>query len=720
MKEQLISPLYSDSFDRANGALGNTDGAGHTVAYPFTSGGSGEAWTEFTGTWVILSAVAKASALAASKALAGFAPAGNNVIIRSKVTHDAGFAGVFVRRADDNNYIWCATDGAKLKLVKRVGGSDTVLFNNDITYVAGAVLEVKCNMTTFTITYNGAQIDTPQIIGDAGLQSGAGVGLYTTELANTFDNTYIYINPVTIAIAGSNSVNIEVPASFTTGLVCSDLVGAEDWRRYEKLLMFIKSDKGMAAGELQLLIDDSALCGSPIKVVDFPALAAGVTYGFRPLSTRQIDMEFDLSATTGADTVRSVGINLTIDPAQDVELYIRFDWLVPDVEMIPVGDSSDPITGLERYGDPETLWVMKQGSVWEVNNDIPVAIPLREMQAVKNSDNGRAHLVHDVYLYFSLLHGIERYFRQNVDDVGPNRDAGLPSNRQGIISHMVGYPGKIFAAIDGGASNYSSVLCYDGVGWHEVYRAPRVGLRIRRLHVQALPGDAQDRLWISQGSDVLWVPLPSTSFNPYYDTNYRYTHEAAITTAWFYCGLRDIVKMFKSVKLFTENLGANASIDLYYRTDNNTAWTKVATSFTLSPVQEIALSATNNVTGKRIQFRLVLKTISTSVTPKVVAMVLEVLERTPLKWQYTFQFNLADGLLELGERDPEDSTIRVENLVDILDGWLENLTSLTMRSVFSPYDSKTVMLETVSTEPSRVITDEQQEQHIAQATAIEI
>ncbi len=49
----LPSPVVSDSFDRANGALGTTDGAGHAESTGLGSGGSGLTWTG--STWSISS-----------------------------------------------------------------------------------------------------------------------------------------------------------------------------------------------------------------------------------------------------------------------------------------------------------------------------------------------------------------------------------------------------------------------------------------------------------------------------------------------------------------------------------------------------------------------------------------------------------------------------------------------------------------------------------------
>jgi hypothetical protein len=100
--------------------------------------------------------------------------------------------------------------------------------------------------------------------------------------------------------------------------------------------------------------------------------------------------------------------------------------------------------------------------------------------------NGKARMVHNVYLYFNLGYGLERYYNSSLDDVGPNRDEGLPDGRQGVVSCMVAYPGRFFAGIDADAG-ISSVLCHNGTGWHEVYRAPTAGQRITAMAFQVSP-----------------------------------------------------------------------------------------------------------------------------------------------------------------------------------------------------------------------------------------
>jgi hypothetical protein len=422
-----------------------------------------------------------------------------------------------------------------------------------------------------------------------------------------------------------------------------------------------------------------------------------------------------------------------------------------------IGEGRERITGLGRYGEPERLWVFKTGSVYEVEGNPPFdvlvnPIPLREMHNVETLLNGRAHTVNGVYLFFNLLDGLERYYKSNLDDVGPNRDEGLPDDRKGVIVDLVSYPGRLYAALDGGTNNYSSILCYNQSGWHEIYRAPEKGKRIRNLYLQATqPLSKVERLWFTEGSDIVWLPI---SLRPYYDDDYRYTHETIVETGWFNMGFVDIPKFFKSIKLLTEGYESRAvsvsnldntnyvnlkGIYIDYQTDTaaptgrytdtgwtanwypaNTqwTWTPLSTMITTSPFQEVNLSSSDNVSGKRIKYRLRIQTPISNMSAKVRAFVVKALLRVPVKWGYRVVFRVSDWDKTL-EGQVEDSYQKAETKISQLDTWAASATPLTMRSVWSGWDNIKVMIDPASLRPY-VLKPGDAEGHVLQATLIEV
>ena len=393
---------------------------------------------------------------------------------------------------------------------------------------------------------------------------------------------------------------------------------------------------------------------------------------------------------------------------------------------IVVGNTNTRITGLDKYGSPEVLWVLKEDSQWAVQNDIPDQIPLREMASVQSSKNGKGHLVHGVYLYFSLLHSLERYFRNNLDDVGPSLDFGLPADRQGPIVDMVGYPGVFFNAVDGDTSNYSSILLTSGSrDWHELYRAHQTGQRIRNLYFQVIPGSTVDRLWFSQGTDILWLPFPSDTLDPFRDSNYLFTHEGHLITSWMYADLQDVQKLFKSMKVFAENVTTAAQvIQCDYQTDGATetgTWNNLNGAFDNVPVEEVDLVAnqvTSAVTGRRVRFRFRFETNSNTSTPRMKATVAEMLGKVDQKYAYSFAFRAEDFADDLLLQTPSGD--RVETLVTQLETWAGAPTPLTFRNLHSPFDSKTVTLTSLELDPISVDPGAQLEKLRGSMTLVEI
>ena len=137
------------------------------------------------------------------------------------------------------------------------------------------------------------------------------------------------------------------------------------------------------------------------------------------------------------------------------------------------------------------------------------------------------------------------------------------------------------------------------------------------------------------------------------------------------------------------------------------------------PVEEIDLTSANSVTARRLRYRLIVRTNSNTVSPKIKAVVLETLARITTKFQYACTYRAQDEDIGLEGDDVTEYT-RVETLLTQLDTWANSPTVLTMRSVYSPFDSKNVLLDPSSLQPFTLIADDQTEVHIGQLSLTEI
>ena len=424
-----------------------------------------------------------------------------------------------------------------------------------------------------------------------------------------------------------------------------------------------------------------------------------------------------------ASAVKSVGFRVDSNQGafildiKDVKLVqSNVDWLQASLP------ASHRINGMEAYSgnvdDPiENPWIFTEAGVYELqtqNDGQVVAIPLRELSSLQSSENGLGHTVNGTYLYFNIGEKIQRYFNRTLDDIGPDRDEGLPAARQGIPMSMTSYPGRVYAGIDANTGN-SSVLNLRGSAWSETYRAPKTGTRIRNVYVQAIPGTNVDRLWISKGADVLWVPI---SLNPYNDADFTYMHEGYLTTSWIYAGMMDVEKLWKSLKVFAEDVSSNRYIVVDYQTNTSSTWTEIGT-FDTAPVEEIDIASTLPQ-AKRIRYRLRFYTNDVSESPRLKAIVTEGVAFVPTKNQYSWTFAIKKTTENINLKGEWDDSLTSVEQYDKLLSWANAGTPLTLEHHSTLYAGKTVFIDPISVSPLEVVDNIGKENHVAQLTCIEV
>lgn len=364
------------------------------------------------------------------------------------------------------------------------------------------------------------------------------------------------------------------------------------------------------------------------------------------------------------------------------------------------------ITGTAVYPDEngtEAVWVFKEDLPYIVPaTGNPYPLNLEEMKTVRSDKNGRCPLVHNVYLYFPLGYGLQRYYNGQIDDVGPNQGEGLPTERRGAINYMVGYPGKFFVSIEAESDGYASIL--ESGGWHERYRAPK-GQRIYSMAFQVVPGDTPDRLWIYQGNDLIYLPFPSDTVNELEDSSYQFAPEFSIILSRMHAGLFDVQKLVRKLKLQTENLEVDETtgdpicwFELDYRINNDAEWIRVDTIFNSSPTQEIDFLTQYGISGKRLQLRLRGYTTDNKKTPVLLAIIINAVLRSDVKYMYgPFNVRVMDNEPTL---DPETMDIyNASEKLEALENWADASTDsmLLVNSISSLLDGKLVFINTPNT-----------------------
>jgi len=183
-----ITPLASDNFTAANGALGNTRGGGSEEA-----GGSGLAWTSQLGTHAIATNKATCSALDGGTGLGVATVNASNadVMIECIITRAAGNMGLVLRWTDASNYIVAFYDGTNWTINEIVSGTpNTILAATAATYGATKRTVISLNGTKIRLHYGDALVGSEAT---TVITTGNNHGLYTSNTGATFDNFVVWL-----------------------------------------------------------------------------------------------------------------------------------------------------------------------------------------------------------------------------------------------------------------------------------------------------------------------------------------------------------------------------------------------------------------------------------------------------------------------------------------------------------------------------------------------
>jgi hypothetical protein len=374
---------------------------------------------------------------------------------------------------------------------------------------------------------------------------------------------------------------------------------------------------------------------------------------------------------------------------------------------IQVGDKVDKARKLVQYIDPtygcKVLWVIKKGSVWAVKSDVPDMIQLPEMQTVASENTGRAVMVHNLFMYWTMFQGgIERFYQDVVDDIGPNKDRGFEVTRRGTVWDMEGYPGRFFAAINGGTDKYSCIVMYNGNGYHETYRSDEIGQQIKSLHIEVIPGGEPNRMWFTENNTIKWLPLPSESIDPLDDPEFPYTHEGHVISSRMHAGMMDINKLYDSLKIMADKLEEGVCwIEVDYKVDDeDAAWMPFPVPFARSPSEELNFVSTgeDGITGKYLLIRLRFNTSDVNKTPEMRASLVNSLSKVPTKFGFVVQVLLASRSKDL-RGEPDDYYEDGLKKLDDLDELAESLNALEMSCILRPFHNKRVTIDAPALRP---------------------
>ena len=314
--------------------------------------------------------------------------------------------------------------------------------------------------------------------------------------------------------------------------------------------------------------------------------------------------------------------------------FIAWNTALTFATAIFSGTIAFPITNLAKKD--QTIYVWREDGMGGISanqmNTIETGI-----EKTPDPANGAFVISHGQFLYYSWLYSLVRVYGSTHDDIGDDfRSVGLPDGREGVYTDGDTYIKWLFTGIDAGSSGWSSVLLWDGLGWHEIVRAPASGMRVRMVKVQTCPG-TRNRLWTQCGDTIIFQELPLKKAAPRLDSGSRYQHEAVLISPAIDMGTASAMpKAIKELTATVKNLntrGKEIFIDIQKDDDcftNN--WTPYGV-MSESPESNIFLGFTCN----RFAYRLRICTNDNSIPVDIEGIVPNGYARTPYKMVFSMQ-----------------------------------------------------------------------------------
>jgi len=133
---------------------------------------------------------------------------------------------------------------------------------------------------------------------------------------------------------GTGSNKFVIAAGASAGDIATDSISSKDISKYDYLECWVKSTVATSAGNLKILLDDSASCASPIETLDVPALTANTwTYVRIALANPETDtaiislgLEYD--SDLGACQVRLDDIKVVQNDTTEWTIFPKHLWRI--------------------------------------------------------------------------------------------------------------------------------------------------------------------------------------------------------------------------------------------------------------------------------------------------------------------------------------------------------------------------------------------------------
>jgi hypothetical protein len=339
------------------------------------------------------------------------------------------------------------------------------------------------------------------------------------------------------------------------------------------------------------------------------------------------------TGTGGAGTVSSA-------PLTSSGAFIAWNTAPTFGTAIFTGFSNHKITGFASETGERgefQLYVFREDGVGRILKNVFLQADTG-IEKTPDKANGVCAITHKQFIYYSWLHSLVRIYNSTHDDIGEDyRKIGLPDGREGVFADADTYLSLLLCAIDAGEDGTSSVLAWDGLGFHEIVRGRQVGDRVRMVKVQPCP-DTRSIIWTNMGGDLVFQELPLKKASPRLDSGAHYMHEAVVESAAIDMGTASgLPKYINELVVSVNNLniqGREIYIDYQFDDDVHTNRWTFAGMVSKSP-ESVQFLGLENI--RRFAYRLRIYCNDNSVPIDIEGVVPSGYARTPFKMVFTLQ-----------------------------------------------------------------------------------
>jgi len=182
---------------------------------------------------------------------------------------------------------------------------------------------------------------------------------------------------------GTASNKFIIPAAAGIDQIVTDSITSKDFSKYDTIEMWVKSTVATSAGNLKLLLDNTAACASPLETLSIPALSAD-TWTFVRMSlenpetdTAIISVGLEYDADIGAVTVWIDDIMAVANDTAEWTTLPRHNWRIDKEarDLILVRDGHDAVgySLIKITGGDKPALLSSDSTVTEIDENFIIA-----------------------------------------------------------------------------------------------------------------------------------------------------------------------------------------------------------------------------------------------------------------------------------------------------------------------------------------------------------